>query len=1025
MSDEIDSKQNEQIKQPLLENYQTQQNSQISDQQNSNYQDIYIIPLKETDQSKIDEYTNNKFQKLQKKQNKIYNNIQNSTVNNTQTDTNYSQSKTMKSKKIEYFSYPTQNLKLAQIHQKAKRVGKIDFKKWGENINNEKECCQCYPVNNDNGNCISFLGIAFNYKINAIQSFLNFVAIVASMIYLIIISNIIEKGHSEYSAKITGPQQYTLMAYNINPQLSEDDLKSIIAKKGGVSKDSIVRIVYTYKIRDCINALDQKALQLQKKQRIFKKINYQNPDMSKIEEKKSKYQNKIESLEEQIFQFEQKLKNPEELIFLRTHIAFITFQDKCEARKCYENCKFNILQKGAGVDILMILISFAIVAYLTSFQISFREDLDRIDLKDINLYYSLAISLCIALINIILSVINEVLVKQEKHNSFTSELKSNASTLSWMEFSTMGLVPSFLFLFKLKNYTNVYMLNLTFFILLSNTFIIPFLLWINVPYLIKKLRQKRIAKQIEKKHCNLNQLQVNEIFEDPSFQIDRKYSGVNATYLLSMFCGSFFPMGLIFGVLCLIFYYWTSKYNFINRSQISNHISNSLHKKMMYIASTGPLFYTLGNYISLFRIQEEQNSITMFIIQFSSVIICIAFIIFRKQIKILCLRRAILKKKTEKQFTDIKQRIGIDYDIANPIIDDTSFCRKYSQYQQENETNQQKDNLISTSQIQPQFQFATQNELNTYITPQSSKQEFNEKQHELQTSLNNNQNNQSEYPSRTITDITQPDQKIADFIETYQNQNQLDNQEQRNGGQILEHFRSYALAQITRKKKHSFDNNVNSLKKSSSKKSNKEQNQGQQLKEENQENQQQQLKEEEEQVQQEILNPNFIQSQWLFQNISKQDSVIEQRNSRPISSSFNFGPSQIGQFKKNSIIEKQQQYKQHQQTTMKNRVFFQLPQNYKDEMQSNKFTSQKYQNRLIAKSLDNFWNKDVMNSLVEFSNNINLNNQDENRDTVQTSEFDEEKGIQDYQQNKISEDFNDMVSDHDQQEMLKQIPKNV
>ena len=49
-------------------------------------------------------------------------------------------------------------------------------------------------------------------------------------------------------------------------------------------------------------------------------------------------------------------------------------------------------------------------------------------------------------------------------------------------------------------------------------------------------------------------------------RMERKYSGVNSSYLLSMYYGGMFPVGLLLGIICLGNYYWVSKYNFIRKS---------------------------------------------------------------------------------------------------------------------------------------------------------------------------------------------------------------------------------------------------------------------------------------------------------------------------------------------------------------------------------------------------------------------------------------------------------------------------
>lgn len=76
--------------------------------------------------------------------------------------------------------------------------------------------------------------------------------------------------------------------------------------------------------------------------------------------------------------------------------------------------------------------------------------------------------------------------------------------------------------------------------------------------------------------------------------MERKYCVVNSSYLYSMFYAAIFPIGLVFGIIVLLYTYWVSKYNLVRHTQIPNSISDNIIKKMMHVAACGPLIFALG-----------------------------------------------------------------------------------------------------------------------------------------------------------------------------------------------------------------------------------------------------------------------------------------------------------------------------------------------------------------------------------------------------------------------------------------------
>lgn len=67
----------------------------------------------------------------------------------------------------------------------------------------------------------------------------------------------------------------------------------------------------------------------------------------------------------------------------------------------------------------MILISFAIVSVLTIIQGKYFKTKEEFELDDVNMYYSIGISISIGVSNILMALVNDYLVTLEKYNSYT------------------------------------------------------------------------------------------------------------------------------------------------------------------------------------------------------------------------------------------------------------------------------------------------------------------------------------------------------------------------------------------------------------------------------------------------------------------------------------------------------------------------------------------------------------------------------------------------------------------------------
>ena len=96
---------------------------------------------------------------------------------------------------------------------------------------------------------------------------------------------------------------------------------------------------------------------------------------------------------------------------------------------------------------------------------------------------------------------------------------------------------------------------------LVNAFVTPGMWTLNVGYYIKQLK---IHFLIDENNIDMNQKELNELYEYPPMNVSAKYSYIAKTILMSFFYIPIFPLGMPISLLGFIFGYWLEKYNFAN-----------------------------------------------------------------------------------------------------------------------------------------------------------------------------------------------------------------------------------------------------------------------------------------------------------------------------------------------------------------------------------------------------------------------------------------------------------------------------
>lgn len=93
---------------------------------------------------------------------------------------------------------------------------------------------------------------------------------------------------------------------------------------------------------------------------------------------------------------------------------------------------------------------------------------------------------------------------------------------------------------------------------------------------------------------------------------------------------------------------------------------------MMHVAACGPLMYSLGCILQYNYVAENDKSLVTISLNWMGLALSILFLIFRQNLKDIkwVKNRLTPYKLSKRKYYKAKLYMGIDYDIANPILGD-------------------------------------------------------------------------------------------------------------------------------------------------------------------------------------------------------------------------------------------------------------------------------------------------------------------------------------------------------------------
>lgn len=200
-------------------------------------------------------------------------------------------------------------------------------------------------------------------------------------------------------------------------------------------------------------------------------------------------------------------------------------------------------------------------------------------------------------------------------------------------------------------------------IFLSNAFISP-LYWLCNPfYILALFKRKSLEKQYKPdEKTNMNQKELNKLYENPGMEISFKYSYIAKTFLMTIFYIPIFPLGVIISLFGLSFAYFVEKFNLLYRYKRPEMLNSQIGKYYINNYRIMLFAFAVGNYIFQHDSYINKTWPIVCLVVFGGLIL----IPVHSFLTFYCLgidETEVLDKK----YLDAYFEFGIDYQRANPL----------------------------------------------------------------------------------------------------------------------------------------------------------------------------------------------------------------------------------------------------------------------------------------------------------------------------------------------------------------------
>ncbi|KAL4491266.1 hypothetical protein ABPG72_021652 [Tetrahymena utriculariae] len=141
------------------------------------------------------------------------------------------------------------------------------------------------------------------------------------------------------------------------------------------------------------------------------------------------------------------------------------------------------------------------------------------------------------------------------------------------------------------------------YVFITSTIMGSFLQFLNIPGIFKGIKRYFAKKSCQNQTNYSTQQQLNQIFEDPEFDIILKYSRLLKTIFLMAFYAPIIPACLPWVALTLLLNYILDKYELVNRRIVKFNISDEIPIEMTELLELAIIIFCAGNiFFSIFVI---------------------------------------------------------------------------------------------------------------------------------------------------------------------------------------------------------------------------------------------------------------------------------------------------------------------------------------------------------------------------------------------------------------------------------------
>ena len=314
------------------------------------------------------------------------------------------------------------------------------------------------------------------------------------------------------------------------------------------------------------------------------------------------------------------------------------------------------------ISVILCGISFAAIYGLNLLQMYVDENQKNQTTHVVLLYViSFAITGVTSGMDILLEIVLEKLTKWEKQMTWTNYYLSFSIKLTLFSFVNSAILPTFCEFFINNSDGFEILISNMLMKFLVNAIVTPGMWRINIGYYIKKIKIYYITN---KEEIDINQKDLNELYEFPPMNVSAKYSYIAKTILMSFFYIPIFPLGIIISFLGFIFAYWIEKYNFANMYKIPEMLNRQITEFYTNYFVLVFFVYGIGDYVFLRDTYENRTWSLVNIIVFGVLIIfpyhqMLTFDYLKFE------ESQIYEKDYDEKYTEFTN----DYERANPMTE--------------------------------------------------------------------------------------------------------------------------------------------------------------------------------------------------------------------------------------------------------------------------------------------------------------------------------------------------------------------